>query len=234
MASVAVAVLIGGCGGSARNGNGSEPSPSTAGNPGDSAGGASPLQSGDSNDAACVGSLDDASNAFGIPLPGGGVRGDRLGRNVQLTPSERTERHRAHVPVDLQPEDDHDQRLRDTRQGLSLRDPAGLVEWWRRPATHGCGGLGDTKQFCGGMFKRITAGKAPLDCMPSEPKLLCQAGAPSSEPHPDACFDPFDSSCAPCCAAEPLDCTGKADGYPGDSCIPSETPLHICSCWQGS
>jgi len=240
-----LSALVAACGGNSVN-RGSEPelalpslpaagtpnaSPGSAGSP--PIGNVDPLpHGGNSNDVACNATLQEASNAFGIPCPGGVCAATAWGQTCDALP--------VSVLNTTESTSVTATKLRTITINISATQGKAChyeIPYWLNggdgPRLTGAEAWGDTNEFCGGKSKRIAAGTLPPDGTSSPPRLLCEGGAQSTEP-PRGCFGPFFGICGSCCPAEPPDCSGKPDGYPGYTCIPADNAFAACSCWQGS
>jgi hypothetical protein len=240
--SLVLAVLPG-CGGSAVN-SGNRSDPAVAGSPGGSdpgasgsapVGGAGPLPTtGSSSEPACAGTLDEASNAFGIPCPVGVCAATAWGETCNSLPVSVLNATESFCVATT--------KLKTITVNISAtRGKACHYEippvWLGSgdgPRLVGAEAWDDTNTFCSGASKRITGGTVGTDCTPSDSKILCEGGAAKGDTHPNGCFAPFDSRCAPCCPVEPPDCADRPDGYPGFACVRADDGFIGCSCQGGS
>ena len=248
-ASLGYALLVGGCGGSAR-----DIARAGAGNANSSLGGQNAVGSGGSGNAGSGAA--EAGNSTTAPAQGGsaGEASTCVGLFDEVAEN---------CPLTLCGAMDWAQTCNTLEGGGAIADIgrcAGLSAITLDFGTHGtacyyASGSGDPRlvgaakwddvpHYCHGTAFRIETGSTTTSACGTRPldsKIICDAsgaaaddggdaGAGGGEAAPKAgsCFNALSNSCEPCCPA--VECTGKPNGYPGYRCTPSANSFCSCTC----
>ena len=218
---LALLVLITSCGG--KSANGSDGSSAAPGSAGAAQGGGAPQDAGDE----CLGTLDEASHAWGFGCPASLCDATSIAACSSL-PSGIARSAQTYC-------------LEMNGITFDVSDTQGKACYYgNNGVLAGAAAWDSSNSYCHGTASRITS--LSLDgCEHSQSTALCDpanadgssAGGGGPTDAGPLCFNLLDSSCTPCCPSTKPDCTGKPDGYPGYACTPGPSGAEgsaYCSC----